>query len=177
LLSQGVPMIYSGDEMCNSQLGNNNPYCLDNEISWVQWNKNACAKEIFQFVKELIDLRKKHSVLHLPEEPRQMDYRGIGLPDLSYHGTKAWYPDFSNFNRHFSVMYCGKYACVFGREEENDIYIAYNMHWESQIFGIPTARLDKQWKVIFSTDIQNTAEVVDRTVEIKPRSIVVLEMC
>ena len=45
-LSQGVPMLYAGDEMCNSQKGNNNPYCLDNEISWTNWNKTAMAKEI-----------------------------------------------------------------------------------------------------------------------------------
>ena len=56
LLSQGVPMIYAGDEMCNSQKGNNNPYCLDNEISWTNWNTNACAKEIFVYTKALIKI-------------------------------------------------------------------------------------------------------------------------
>lgn len=175
-LSQGVPMIYAGDEMCNSQQGNNNPYCQDNEISWTLWNKNACAKEMIQFVKELILFRKKHTVLHMPEEPRNMDYRGFGLPDMSYHGTKAWYSDFSHFNRHFSVMYSGQYATAFGKEGEKDIYIAYNMHWENQKFGIPSAKAGKKWRLVFSTDNQNTADIVDRTVEIKPRSIAVLEM-
>lgn len=127
LLSQGVPMIYAGDEMCNSQKGNNNPYCLDNEISWTNWNTTAIAKDVLEFTKQLIRFRKQNPVLHLSEETRQMDYKSFGLPDMSYHGTKAWYADFSNFNRHFSAMYCGKYATTDGAEDGPDIYIAYNM--------------------------------------------------
>ena len=80
LLSQGVPMIYAGDEMCNSQKGNNNPYCLDNEISWTNWNTNACAKEIFAYTKAMIKFRKEHKILHMPEELRLMDYTPTGIP-------------------------------------------------------------------------------------------------
>lgn len=161
LLSQGVPMIYAGDEMCNSQRGNNNPYCLDNEISWTNWNSNAMAKEIFAFTKMLIDFRKGHKILHLSEETRQMDYKSYGLPDMSYHGTKAWYADFSHFNRHFSAMYCGKYALIEGKQEEADVYVAYNMYWEPQQFGVPSARNKKKWKLVFSTDngLENTEEI------------------
>lgn len=161
LLSQGVPMIYAGDEMCNSQKGNNNPYCLDNEISWTNWNSNAMAKEIFAFTKMLIDFRKGHKILHLSEETRQMDYKSYGLPDMSYHGTKAWYADFSHFNRHFSAMYCGKYALIEGKQEEADVYVAYNMYWEPQQFGVPSARNKKKWKLVFSTDngLENTEEI------------------
>lgn len=161
LLSQGVPMIYAGDEMCNSQRGNNNPYCLDNEISWTNWNSNAMAKEIFAFTKMLIDFRKGHKILHLSEETRQMDYKSYGLPDMSYHGTKAWYADFSHFNRHFSAMYCGKYALIEGKQEEVDVYVAYNMYWEPQQFGVPSARNKKKWKLVFSTDngLENTEEI------------------
>ena len=79
LLSQGVPMIYAGDEMCNSQKGNNNPYCLDNEISWTNWNTTAMAKEILDFTKKLIQFRKQHKILHLSSEPRLMDYKSYGF--------------------------------------------------------------------------------------------------
>lgn len=175
-LSQGVPMLYAGDEMCNSQQGNNNPYCHDNEVSWTIWNNNAWAKEIFKYVKELIELRKQHAVLHTNTEPRQMDYRGFGLPDLSYHGSKAWYPDFSHFNRHFAVMYCGKYALAFGKQEEDDIYIAYNMHWQPQSFGIPSPKANKRWKVIFSTDTNVSNMMEERIYLATPRSITVLAM-
>ena len=169
-LSQGIPMIYAGDEMCNSQKGNNNPYCLDNEISWTNWNTTAIAKETLEFTKKLIKFRKEHKVLHLNEETRQMDYRGYGLPDMSYHGTKAWYADFSHFNRHFSIMYCGKYA----KKDEADLYIAYNMHWEAQSFGVPSSRHKKKWKVAFSTDNTQEIDKIGRTFEVPGRSVTVL---
>ena len=174
LLSQGVPMIYAGDEMCNSQKGNNNPYCLDNEISWTNWNTTAIARDILEFTKQLIKFRKEHKVLHLSKETRQMDYRGYGLPDMSYHGTKAWYADFSHFNRHFSAMYCGKYALEDGCEEEPDIYIAYNMYWEKLEFGVPSARSKKKWRVAFSTDNTQEPEDIDRVYNAPGRSITVL---
>ena len=173
-LSQGVPMLYAGDEMCNSQKGNNNPYCLDNEISWTNWNTNAMAKEILEFTKNIIAFRKKHKVLHLSQETRQMDYKSYGLPDMSYHGTKAWYADFSHFNRHFSVMYCGKYALLDKAGEEQDIYIAYNMYWENQEFGVPSARNKKKWHLEFSTYGNKKDCDIDRMYEAPGRSISVL---
>lgn len=176
LLSQGVPMIYAGDEMCNSQKGNNNPYCLDNEISWTNWNTTAMAKEILDFTKKLIQFRKQHKILHLSSEPRLMDYKSYGLPDMSYHGSKAWYADFSHFNRHFSVMYCGKYATIDGKEDEADLFIAYNMFWEMIKFGIPSARNKRQWKVVFATDsgFKEPSDGIERMLQVPPRSIVVL---
>ena len=176
LLSQGVPMIYAGDEMCNSQKGNNNPYCLDNEISWTNWNTTAMAKEILDFTKKLIQFRKQHKILHLSSEPRLMDYKSYGLPDMSYHGSKAWYADFSHFNRHFSVMYCGKYATIDGKEDEADLFIAYNMFWEMIKFGIPSARNKRQWKVVFATDsgFKEPGDGIERMLQVPPRSIVVL---
>lgn len=173
-LSQGVPMLYAGDEMCNSQKGNNNPYCLDNEISWTNWNTNAMAKEILEFTKNIIAFRKKHKVLHLSQETRQMDYKSYGLPDMSYHGSKAWYADFSHFNRHFSVMYCGKYALLDKAGEEHDIYIAYNMYWENQEFGVPSVRNKKKWHLEFSTDGNKKDCDIDRMYEAPGRSISVL---
>ncbi len=173
-LSQGVPMLYAGDEMCNSQKGNNNPYCLDNEISWTNWNTNAIARETLEFTKKIIKFRKEHKVLHQKNETRQMDYKSYGLPDMSYHGTKAWYADFSHFNRHFSTMYCGKYAIDETGVDEQDIYIAYNMYWEPQDFGIPSARGKKQWIVAFSTSPQQSCEVDDRTIQVPGRSVTVL---
>ena len=176
LLSQGVPMIYAGDEMCISQKGNNNPYCLDNEISWTNWNTTAMAKEILDFTKKLIQFRKQHKILHLSSEPRLMDYKSYGLPDMSYHGSKAWYADFSHFNRHFSVMYCGKYATIDGKEDEADLFIAYNMFWEMIKFGIPSARNKRQWKVVFATDsgFKEPSDGIERMLQVPPRSIVVL---
>ena len=105
-----------------------------------------------------------------------MDYKSYGLPDMSFHGTKAWYADFSNFNRHFSAMYCGKYAQEDGRGEETDIIVAYNMFWKPIKFGIPSARDKKQWKIAFTTENpKNIIETdVDKLFTVGSRSITVL---
>ena len=132
------------------------------------------AKEIFEFTKNIIKFRKEHKVLHLKNETRQMDYKSYGLPDMSYHGTKAWYGDFSHFNRHFSTMYCGKYAMDETGSDEADMYIAYNMYWEEQSFGIPSARNKRKWKVAFSTSPNQKSEEVGRTFNVPGRSITVL---
>ena len=59
MFSAGTPLIFGGDEFLNSQLGNNNPYCLDNEISWVNWNDNEVSKRMTEFVKKLISFGRK----------------------------------------------------------------------------------------------------------------------
>lgn len=93
---------------------------------------------------------------------------------MSYHGSKAWYADFSHFNRHFSVMYCGKYALLDKAGEEQDIYIAYNMYWENQEFGVPSVRNKKKWHLEFSTDGNKKDCDIDRMYEAPGRSISVL---
>ncbi len=175
-LSQGVPMIYSGDEFCNSQKGNNNPYCLDNEISWVNWNKTALAKDILAFTKQMIQFRKDNKVLHLSQETRQNDYDSLGLPDLSYHGTKAWAPDFAHFNRHLAVMLCGKYAMKDGAEPGKDLYIAYNMYWQQMEFGMPVSGKKRVWKEIISTDTKGSRLSPNgKIMMVPPRSVVIFE--
>ena len=173
-LSQGVPMIYAGDEMCNSQKGNNNPYCLDSEISWTNWNTTAMAKEIFEYTKNLIEFRKANKVLHLSEETKQIDHASLGLPDLSYHGTRAWAGDFAHFNRHLGVMLCGAYAKLDHKRAGRDIYIAYNMYWTPMTFGMPAAGKNKKWEVAFSTDKQGAVEKkIDKNVTVPARTTTV----
>ena len=93
---------------------------------------------------------------------------------MSYHGTKAWYADFSHFNRHFSTMYCGKYAMDVIGNDEQDMYIAYNMYWEEQKFGIPSARNKRKWRVAFSTSHEQSEKEVGRTLAVPGRSVTVL---
>lgn len=78
-----------------------------------------------------------------------MDYKSYGLPDMSYHGTKAWYGDFSHFNRHFSTMYCGKYAMDETGSDEADMYIAYNMYWEEQSFAFLQQEIKGNGRLLF----------------------------
>lgn len=176
ILSQGVPKILSGDEIGNSQKGNNNPYCQDNEISWVDWNGVNKHEDLFKFTKDLIKFRNEHVIIHNKKELKIMDYLSCGYPDLSYHGKRAWYPEFENYNRQIGLMYCGKYAKNELGKEDDFIYIAYNMHWIEHEFALPNLPKDKKWKVIIdtSTNEEKTKIKVQKNIKVNGRSIVVL---
>ena len=147
LLSGGTPMILAGDEFCNSQLGNNNPYCLDNEISWLDWKGYKSGNsEMFRFVKDLIAFRKKHKILHMGQELSMTDSLSCGFPGISYHSSSAWYGELDGQNRKIGVMYCGKYA-----DEDELIYIAYNMHWMEHTFALPALPGGYRWNVALDT--------------------------
>lgn len=179
MMSQGTPMILAGDEMGHTQMGNNNPYCQDNEISWLNWHDIEKNKEIYDFFLQIIAFRKAHKILHMPQELRIMDYRALGCPDLSYHSTRAWYTDFSQvFLRHMGVMFGGEYAknqepykkkseLLEEKEtnteinikinaevnEERNIYVAFNMYWEPQELGIPHPKKGYLWYKMIDTCI------------------------
>ena len=86
LLSQGVPAVYGGDEMGNSQRGNNNAYCQDNEISWIQWSRKKYDRQMQEFVREAIAFRGRHAAFGRRKPYVMSDYLSKGMPDLSYHG-------------------------------------------------------------------------------------------
>ena len=150
-LAQGVPMLLAGDEFGNTQKGNNNAYCQDNEIGWVTWNKQVMNQRILAFCKKIIALRKTHPVFSPKEELRGMDYIACGSPDISFHGTKPWYPDLSNYSRVIGIMLCGKYAPISIRRSDKSFYMAFNMHWEPHQFELPILPKGKKWRVIIDT--------------------------
>ena len=86
LLSQGTPLIFQGDEFGNSQGGNNNAWCQDNETGWVNWKKLRQNKELFEFVKEAVSIRKMHSILHLESELKGADYKAVGQFNIDGNG-------------------------------------------------------------------------------------------
>lgn len=150
-LSQGTPMLLAGDEFGNSQNGNNNAYCQDNEISWVDWRKQKTNGDLLAFVKHVIAFRKAHPVFHMPEEPRVMDYRSCGKPDVSYHGLNAWKPEFESFRRQIGIMYWGEYGKKADGSADDTFFVAYNMHWEPHPFALPHLPKEKQWALCFDT--------------------------
>ncbi len=174
-LSQGTPMLLSGDEFGDTREGNNNPYCQDNEISWINWDLQKRNAEHFSFVKELIAFRKVHRILHMKKEFRMSDYASFGYPDLSFHGTKAWYPDDNSHNRMAAVMLAGKYVGRVEEQEDNDFYIAYNMHWEKQEFGLPKLDNQMQWEVLIDTGRKNIEkQPLEKMYLMQPRSVALL---
>jgi glycogen operon protein len=180
MLSQGAPMIYAGDEFGNSCGGNNNPYCQDNDVSYLDWRLINKNNEYFEFVKKIIAFRKEHSILHLDKPMMLKDYYSLGMPDMSYHSERTWSLDNDILSRHFGIMLYGRYCKLCGKESEENIFMAFNMHWEEQKIGLPTAGKGKEWKQVLSTDdsyeiiIEDGRSKLARTITVPPRSVVVL---
>lgn len=151
-LSQGTPLLMMGDEMGRTRKGNNNAYCQDNDISWLNWGLLKTNSGIHEFAKYAIRFRKEHSVFHMEKEPALMDYRSVGMPDVSYHGLKTWCPMFDRFCRQLGILYCGKYGKKPDGSEDNYFYVAYNMHWEPHEFALPNVPKEFKWHVAFNTD-------------------------
>ena len=184
-LSQGVPLLMAGDEFGNSQDGNNNAYCQDNAVSWSNWKLLETHKDQVEFVKRLIAFRKSHKMFHMDREPRIMDYKSCGRPDVSYHGENAWKPEFENFRRQFGILYWGAYAKKPDGTDDANFYVLYNMHWEPHMFGLPHLPKGAKWHVICSTadpDVEDlpsdgTGEVLKNQMmlAVPPRGIMILE--
>ena len=170
MLSQGTPLILAGDEFENTQGGNNNPYCIDSETSWVNWKKSDNAVEIYNFLRKLINFRKENKILHMEKRLIVSDQFVCGYPDVSYHGENAWYNAMENYNRHIGIMYCSKYA-----GQDNLIYVAYNMHWESHELALPKIPEKTSWKVkLCSGNAQEDVKIKDKLIILAPRTITVL---
>ena len=150
-LSQGTPLLMAGDEFGNTQGGNNNAYCQDNELSWLNWNQLKTNHDLYEFVKFIIAFRKAHPVFHMQREPRVMDYLACGHPDISYHGVNAWRPEFENFRRQIGIMYSGEYGIRPDGTEDDYFFVTYNMHWEPHEFALPNLPKKKVWQIALDT--------------------------
>ncbi|MGN0278403.1 MAG: hypothetical protein ACI4C4_03510 [Lachnospiraceae bacterium] len=174
-LSQGTPLIYSGDEFGNTQEGNNNPYCQDNATGWIKWNQTESGKELFDYTKMLIALRKAHPILHSATPLRAMDTLSCGYPDISFHGKAAWRPDTSPANRTIGILYCGYYGKIDGTQDDTLLYIGVNMHWEYRYLGLPQPPKGKMWEKLSSTFQSNGDEMITAEnpleIRISPRTV------
>lgn len=152
MVSQGVPMILMGDEIGRSQHGNNNTYCHDNELNWLNWNLLKTNAHLFRFVKYCIAFRKAHPVLRNRYHFRNEDYLGSGYADITWHGTQAWNADWSYHSRVLAFMLCGQHAKE-GKVEDNTIYVAMNMYWKALWFELPSLPETFNWYVFANTSV------------------------
>lgn len=152
LMSQGTPLLYSGDEFGNTQGGNNNPYCQDNAVAWIKWNCAQGGRELLEYTKMLIAWRKAHPILHSRTPLRGIDSLSCGYPDISVHGREAWKPDITPASHTIGIMYCGYYGEKDGKRDDSFFYIAVNMHWEQHYLGLPKLPKKKRWSHLVSTD-------------------------
>ncbi len=158
MLCRGVPMILSGDELGNTQFGNNNAYCQDNEISWLNWNDLEKNRELFDFAKKMIGFRHDHPVLRHNKFFHNRDYMNTGYADISWHGTQAWNADWGGGSRTLAFLLDGKHAKD-GAVEDNYIFVAINMHWESHTFDIPHPPEGIKWYLAANTDMPEGSDI------------------
>ncbi len=160
LLSRGVPMILMGDEMGRTQYGNNNTYCHDSEINWLDWSLLESNADLFRYTKLLIDFRQKHPVLRGRHHFRHCDYAGSGYQDISFHGTQPWNCDWSSESSNFAFMLCGKHARQ-GTVQDDFIYVAMNMHWDSVNFQPPPLPEGMRWHVFANTGMPSPEDIYE----------------
>ena len=154
LLAQGTPLIYAGDEYLNSQNGNNNAYCQDNETGWVDWKKTRARQELLEYTRRLIALRKSYAALHNSKELGGADRMRTGRPDISFHGVRAWFPDYAEYSHTLGILLNGSYS-----GEEEDVYMIFNMHWEAMEFDLPKCAPGRRWHMLLDTSGDGAHEI------------------
>ena len=136
LVSQGVPMILMGDEVGRTQDGNNNAYCHDNELSWLDWGLRRGERRPVPLHQRADRLPPRASGAAQPLASQRPGLVGSGYPDISWHGTAAWQPDWSGSSRTLAFMLSGKNARG-GAVQDDFVYVAMNTHWDGHWFELP----------------------------------------
>lgn len=179
LLSQGVPMLLAGDEFLNSQRGNNNGYCQDNELSWLDWRLAEKNADILRFVKLMIQLRKRHTSLMRRYffSGKVMEERN--LPDISWHGPEIDTP--LNWDDNDSQFLAFTVAAK--EPKEPDLHIVLNMAVEEVDVELPEI-VGREWCVSVDTSLWAGEDIVPRAEQevyasdaytVAGRSVVVFE--
>lgn len=179
MLGQGVPLLFAGDEMGKSQEGNNNAYCQDNRIGWVNWKKGERYRWLGEFVAQMTAFRREHPVLASDEPKRLSDYGRKGFPDLSYHGENAWISEFSQEQQAVGVMYCGAYEKRADGSEDDMIYVGYNFHTGLVRLALPKLLDKKKWYLCMDTARGRSPflpeeEAQETQIAVRGQSIVIL---
>ncbi len=177
-LSQGVPMFLAGDEFLHTQGGNNNAWCQNNEISWLDWKLTETNREMVRFVRELIDFRRRHPCLTRSRFFTGQPASSRGIPDISWHGLRLNEP---LWNDHEAQVLA--FTVAGGTSTEEDLHIVLNMSDKSievQLPDIPP----RHWHLAIDTAAQPLDDIIERahqravdgdTQRVHARSVVVFE--
>ena len=183
MCSRGTPMFLSGDEFGDTRYGNNNPYCQDNEISWLDWTllEKEPNRDLFEFFRYMITFRKKHPSIRKDLEPSY-----IGFPSMSVHGLTPWEPDAPESSYAASVLFAGYDEDT---RKEDLVYVAVNSHWQTAELTLPDLPEGYAWKFAVNTGdpLQQTFEegempAVGKQLLLGERSVIVfvgenLDLC
>ena len=155
LTSRGIPMLLSGDEFANTQGGNNNAYCQDNQVSWLDWTRLERFGDLHDFARRLIAFRQRHPVLRAGSY--DFSANGTGYPELSFHGTRAWDLHADREGLCFAYMFAED-RNRFGTARDAFIYVAVNANWEDKDYTLPILPEGFMWKLAFTSDGVSTEE-------------------
>lgn len=165
--SRGIPMFLAGDEFGNTQFGNNNPYCQDNEISWLDWSLFRKNKEQFNFFRDMISFRKRHRPIRATTPSCS-----IGFPEVSVHGAKPWNIETGYDTHYIGVMYAGKTGTA-----DDILYIAINTYWETIWIELPSLPSGMAWKKTVNTfenpSYMKPAYFVNNNLQIRERTVMI----
>jgi glycogen operon protein len=148
MTSRGVPMILMGDEIGRSQHGNNNAYCIDSELTWLDWTLLNSNSDLFDFVCALVKFRLAHPALRVNNFDAGLSRSG--LPSSSFHGPSPWSPDWSAQSRQLGWMFTADIPS--SSEVECDVvYVIANMAHYATWFRCPDLPAGLQWATHFNT--------------------------
>lgn len=148
MCSRGTPMFLAGDEFGDTRFGNNNPYCQDNGISWLDWNRLKTNRELYRFFKKMIRFRKEHPAIRSDQEPSE-----TGFPTVSVHTDKPFEHEINSDTKALAVCYAGKTG-----QGEDLVYVALNVYWEEQRFELPKLPEAYEWRCFADTSLDGTGE-------------------
>ena len=146
LCSRGPAMFFAGDEFCNTQFGNNNAYCQDNIISWLDWSRLEEFKEIHDFVRHMIQFRKEHPILRKMTKPSSCQF-----PEISVHNGTPFNASTDYKTKFIGIMYAGRNE----EDTEDDIvFYCMNAYWEPLVMQLPVLPNGKHWHVDTNTNAE-----------------------
>ena len=156
-LAQGVPMLRSGDEFLRTQQGNNNAWCQDNDITWLDWSYAERNADFVRFVRMMIALRMRHPALRR----RSFFDGGAGgqPPDIIWHGVEPARPDFSYDSRSIAFALDGRRVDRPG-VVDRDLYVVLNAFWEPLEFRIPASPTGRAWRRAVDTALPSPEDIV-----------------
>ena len=175
MCSRGTPMFYAGDEFCNTQYGNNNAYCQDNEISWIDWSRLETHRDVYEFFRFMIHFRKSHKSIS-----GNLGSNRFGLPEISFHGENPWVENFGQEAKVTAVMFTG-YDEDNGRDDI--VYLLVNAFWEPVSVRLPELPRPLLWHVsvnageIGSEWKKQPVRLDSDSILAGPRSVIVLTGC
>ena len=175
LCSRGPAMFFAGDEFCNTQFGNNNAYCQDNIISWLDWSRLEEFKEIHDFVRHMIQFRKEHPILRKMTKPSSCQF-----PEISVHNGTPFNASTDYKTKLIGIMYAGRNE----EDTEDDIvFYCMNAYWEPLVMQLPVLPNGKHWHVDTNTNAEyfdgedftaKTALLGVNTIRVPARTTIIL---